>query len=324
MGYVYQSIFAEEFSQYIALLLEADRYVLKVQSTLRSLDRCLIEHSVTQKLIPEDIVVLWLAEMNVKPTTKFKKLSDARGLAKYLRSLGYTVSLPEPPIVPNDYVPYIFNEEELNNIFTSADNFMANSNMNSSAFQFPIVLRVLYGCGLRLRETLMLEWKNLDVDAGIICILEAKSNKQRRIPISQSLKALLIQYRSLATDFGICNRYVFENRNNRDEPYTNQTFWYWFSKILAAAGVKYVRKSPHERGPCAHCFRHLFTVQSFLKLESEGKSFDEAVPFVSEYLGHHGLMETEKYLRADYSLYTESHQRVAEYIGDVFPEVFFE
>jgi len=46
----------------------------------------------------------------------------------------------------------------------------------------------------------------------------------------------------------------------------------------------------------------------------------ETVPFLSTYLGHVGLMETDKYLKARHELYTEAHAIISDYTQDVFPE----
>ena len=77
--------------------------------------------------------------------------------------------------------------------------------------------------------------------------------------------------------------------------------------------ISYTRHSTHERGPCTHCLRHLFVIHSFLKSETEGRALENTVPFLSAYLGHAGILETQKYLRASYILYTQSHQKVNEY-----------
>ena len=324
MEYLFKSVLAKEFSEYIALLLESGRYINKIQSSIRSLDKYLFLHGITEKSLTEDVIVSWLDGKDVKPRTKSGILSNIKGLAKYLITFGFTISLPDDMIVPDDYVPYIFNEEEFSHIIFAADNFMVNSRLVPSSYQFPILLRILYGCGLRLREALTLEWNNIDLKSGVMDIIEAKNNVQRRIPLSCSLQTLMIQYKDMIVSYGESGRYVFESKYNLGKPYCNNTFEVWFSKILKSADIKYKRKAVHERGPCPHCLRHLFTIHSFLKLETEGKTFEEAVPFISAYLGHHSLMETEKYLRADYSMYTKSHQRISEHISDVFPEVNFE
>jgi hypothetical protein len=45
----------------------------------------------------------------------------------------------------------------------------------------------------------------------------------------------------------------------------------------------------------------------------------EIVPFLSTYLGHESLMETDKYLKARHELYTGAHTVIEDYTSDVFP-----
>jgi len=61
-------------------------------------------------------------------------------------------------------------------------------------------------------------------------------------------------------------------------------------------------------------------LHSFLKAEAEGRTFLETVPFLSTYLGHAGILETDKYLKARHEMYRESHEAIAAYTNDVFPE----
>lgn len=51
---------------------------------------------------------------------------------------------------------------------------------------------------------------------------------------------------------------------------------------------------------------------------------ENTVPFLSAYLGHEGILETQKYLRASYILYVQSHRRISAYTDGMFPEVDFE
>lgn len=59
----------------------------------------------------------------------------------------------------------------------------------------------------------------------------------------------------------------------------------------------YVPGKAHSRGQCLHCFRHHFAIHSFAQAEKNGRSTDDSVPFLSVYLGHHDMDETEKYLK---------------------------
>jgi integrase/recombinase XerD len=324
MSYIFNSIFANEINDYLKLVVESGRYVGKIKSSLKSLDSYLTSRSSADKILTESMARSWLDGKNVKPRTKAGILNDVRGFAKYLTSVGHQVCLPDIPLLHQDYIPYIFSSEELASIFHAADNHQAKSHCLPTDIQFPVLLRVLYGCGLRLREALTITWKEIDLNSGVILIHKAKNQKERVVPISDSLKSILVLYQRLVLSNGSCREYVFESHRNPGNPYYNSTFWDWFSKILCKAGISYTRNSIHERGPCPHCLRHLFVIHSFMKSEAEGRDLGNTVPFLSAYLGHEGLLETQKYLRASYILYTQSHQRVNEYIGGIFPEVSFE
>jgi integrase len=169
-----------------------------------------------------------------------------------------------------------------------------------------------------------LTWANVDLDEGIIYILEAKNNIQRRVPISNSLKSLLLKYQ--ARRFPNCSKseYLFCNRAKNGQPYQVQAFRGWFLKILSAAGIANQRKESFERLLCPHVLRHYFTFKSFQKAVSEGRTLEECMPYLSAYLGHVSFFGTEKYLTSDYTMYTDSHERMAAAIQSVFPEVVFD
>ncbi len=144
----------------------------------------------------ESILSSWIASKKVKNITKAGVLSDVKGFAHYLFSLGIKAELPEFPIIKSDYVPYVFSEEEFMRMVSAADNFgWGTISLTRSAKVFPVLLRILYGCGLRLGEGLSLEWEDIDLEHGIITIRKAKNMKQRFVPMSNSLTELLTLYK---------------------------------------------------------------------------------------------------------------------------------
>jgi len=326
MSPIYLSVFSKEIQEHLALLSSAGRYVEKAKCYLRSLDRFLADHNVIEKALNEELVTKWLTSKPIKTGTKKNMFAEVKRFAKYLTSLGVSVQMPEAPRVVTDYVPYIFSEEELGRIIYAADNFYGSVRINKSSVLFPILLRLLYGCGLRLGEGLALSWKDIDLENGVITVRTVKNMKQRFAPMSGSVLKLLNEYHAMTRRKGICHDYLFETdaRYGTGKPYKNVTFEKWFAKVLRTAGINFVKSNPHERGPCAHCLRHLFVFDSFHKSESEGRSFEDTALFLSAYLGHENLSSLEKYLSRDYSLYRCSHQRINEYIKDVFPEVSFQ
>lgn len=63
------------------------------------------------------------------------------------------------PAANDDYVPYIYSRAEISMIFQEADSleYHRQNQCRNIQIEFPMVLRMLYGCGLRIGETLALE-----------------------------------------------------------------------------------------------------------------------------------------------------------------------
>jgi integrase len=242
-----------------------------------------------------------------------------RRFAGYLGTLGIKTSLPELPRIPSDFEPYIFTIEEMERIFDAADDLILTRLSSRIAAEFPVLLRILYGCGLRLGEAISLTWDDIDLREGVITIRKAKNQKQRIVPMSDELSRILMLYRNAPCYAMRDHDFLFKKEDGTKRH--KSSYWRLFDSILCELGIKGTHNSKlHSRGPCIHSLRHVFVLHSFLKAEAEGRTFMETVPFLSTYLGHSGLMETEKYLKARHEMYHESHKTIAAYTKDVFPE----
>lgn len=325
MNYVFTSVFAAEMQDFLAYLVDGGWYVAKAKCYLRSLDHFMTESNTFVKAIEERLITKWIAAKPVKAETRRNMYSEINRFANYLMSLGFPVNMPEAPRPGKDYVPYIFSEDEFSRIVHAADNFLGAVQVGRSSYLFPMLLRLLYCCGLRLGEGLSLTWGDIDLDSGIITLRATKGRKQRFVPMSTSVTTMLSAYREMTRREGMCADYLFETdpRFGISKPYSKLRFEMWFAVVLGAAGIVCAKDNPHDRGICPHCLRHLFVFDSFLKSESEGRSFEETSPYLSAYLGHEGLSSLEKYITRDYTLYRDSHRRVNDYVKNVFPEVSF-
>jgi integrase len=87
------------------------------------------------------------------------------------------------------------------------------------------------------------------------------------------------------------------------------------------AGITRDGYQPYERGACVHCFRHVFAIKAFKDAEKRGIKITDAVPFLSTYLGHDSLYETEKYLKFSGDLFPDTLEKFEAYTNGIFPEV---
>lgn len=325
MAYEFQSTLAAEFKNFLQMIEAAGEQTRGYEVTFKSLDIYLEEISFEEKALPETVVLQWLDSMSCKPQTKNRKITHVRVFARYLSALEISSYEPEYLKEHSNFIPYTFSDEEFQAIMKAADGFKGNIRMDTkTSYVFPMLLRILYGCGLRLGETISLRWENVDLESGILHIKKAKNDKDRDVPVDPSLKKLLARYKDRIYAENPNTDYLFESDRKPGTPYLGWTFRRWFLCIVEEAGILNERPGKFEHGISPHTLRHYFTYKSFLQSEEKGRSLEQFAPYLSAYLGHKSLLETEKYLSTDYTLYQKSQQKMAEAINHVFPEVDFE
>jgi integrase len=272
---IYKSILKNEmtsFMEFLKLSITIGKTYQSYKNTLLELDSFLCKTNLTEKKLESEPLALWLDEMNTSISTKKGKLSRVKRFSVYLSTLEIPVRLPELPKKTTDFMPYVFSEDEMTRIFELADDFIITNSNSRIAAEFPMLLRILYGCGLRLGEAVSLTWKDVDLDSGIITIKanKAKNQKERLVPMIGELTRILILYRNSTLFKKQDNGFLF--RNEKGNARTNGSYWGTFNKILCELGIKNPQTQKYgARGPCIHSLRHTFTLHSLLKAESEGR-----------------------------------------------------
>ena len=318
-----QSVFASEMESYLELLRAANHSTEDYVYTFRSLDRFLVKNHITEKCLTESVLSAWLSEKNVTACSRNKEIRRMRVFAKYLRALNIFAYEMDTCKEDKTYQAYTFSDNEMRRIFEIADSGSVSYVEKDTKYIFPVVLRILYGTGLRISEALNLKWDDVDFAQGTLLIRETKNNKQRKVPMHPSLTEILKQYKTRRLMDDAPDEYLFANRERTLRPYEYPAFAYWFSKLLKAADIDNTRHRPFERCICTHDLRHNFAFRSFQKALIDGKRLEDTMPFLVAYLGHETFAETEKYLTTKYELYTDSQKLVSDAIQSVFPEVQF-
>jgi integrase len=324
MAFKLKSALAPEMYEYLELLTGADKDTESYIGTFKSLDSYLTSVDIREKSLPENLLQDWLKTFTSSSRNKNGYIARVRKFSRYLTALNIPASEPDFVHASTTYLPYTFTDDEFTEIIAATDDFKANAFVSETSYKFAVMFRVLYACGLRVGEALALQWEDINLDDGLITIKKAKNNKQRRIPIKDSLTEILRLYRRRRFPYCDETEFLFGNADNDGKPYLQATFRDWFVRILRQAKISNERTKHFERCISPHTLRHYFTFKSFLNAEAGGRALEEIAPYLSAYLGHESFSGTEKYLSTDYTVYTDSQERVAHAIGDLFPEVRFE
>ena len=268
------------------------------RSSLMLLDKYLVEKEYSNKFLTEDILSGWIMTLDGKSKTVSEKIGSIRGFVKYLNHQGVPSFLPSPPRVKSSYIPYIFNDDEIATIMHLADNIEVKSLKGCSPYiqlKIPMILRILYGCGTRLGETVALQRRDIDFKNETLFWRTTKNSKERIVPVDQSLICVLEKYCCAIKIMDKPNAYLFPGAKIGTHLTKRQTL-VWFMRILKLANIDQ-RKISSERGANLHCFRHLFVLKSMQKLESAGHPVDLNDLVLPTYLGHNCLIDTDQYMR---------------------------
>lgn len=326
MDNIYGSVFREEFDTYIALRkaeLSNDTF-RHCKRTVKIFDDYLCKRSHTKKEIPEHIVEEWVKEISkdISLSTTRQYVHHIRHLLLHLRSIGYSCFVPKTVQSKDTYIPHLYSDEEIKNIILAVDSLKAPRAVKNIYIEkeMPLLVRLLLCCGLRVGEALMIKVGDIDFERNLIILRVTKKYKQRMVPYDEQLANIIYHYCAAMGLLGDSEAYLFPTID-KEIPLSPNSARNYFKEVLNDAGIQRTAISRYARGACLHCFRHTFAVRSFDKNERNGTTPFEHVPFLSTYLGHDSLYETEKYLKYSGNYFSDTLLKFEQYAGDLFPEV---
>ena len=247
--------------------------------------------------------------------TRFNRISQIRSLSIYMHRMGYdTITIPKHyvPYKDSTYKPYIFSKEELGLILSHVDIQCMEGVSPNASLVYPVLFRLLIGSGLRISEALAINKADYNPETGVIKLVTTKNNKERFIPIAESINERLKHYsEQMAACFKGYPYTDFLFPNVYGKPYHKSTIYSVFRKALWKSGIKHAGRG---KGPRLHDLRHSYAVMVLNRGFSEGRQMDALLQALSIYMGHTGLKSTEKYLR----MTKEMHANVTDKFTDKF------
>jgi len=255
-------------------------------------------------------------------TNRSQRISVLRGLAVFMARMGYeTVAVPRrlAPFAEYSYTPYIFSERELGLVLETVDRWCERGISSHSDLVFPLVFRILVGCGTRITETLRIGKRDVDLEKGTLVLLNTKNSKERVIPMAVSLTNRCRMYTAKSQwvrGFG-SSEWFFPN--SQGNPYDSGTLYGVYRRVLRLAGISHGGRG---RGPRLHDLRHTFAVRVLERWVREGKDLTTALPYLAIYMGHEGLKASQHYLRLTATMFSDLIKTVEKEYGWVIPEAY--
>ena len=293
-NYDFKSIFKEELNNFISYKRSLG-YDYKAEiSRLKYIDNILFQLKLSHKSITKETFFELTKRNDMKEANYARQYGVTKDFCKFLISNEYKNIYYEDKKfnIINNYNPIIFNDNEIDMLFNTMDNYK-NLHQNKKSYNlyytYSVFFRLIYACGLRVSEGIKINIENIDFNENTIRIIDSKRHISRIVVFSDSLKDCLIHYiNSLKLQKGL----LFKNTRN-NQLCKNQLRKYYRNIIIQAQ----LNNKSHN-----HDLRHCFCNKAFNQMLENGYDENVVIVYLYKYMGHKTITETEYYLHfTDYN-----------------------
>jgi integrase len=265
--------------------------------------------------ITEALALAWAQQpANVQPAHWARRLSIVRGFARYRSATDPRTQIPSQgllPFQPKRARPYLYSEQEIISLLRAA---LEMPHRYERGALLPWVYYCLFGLlsvsGLRLGEARNLELQDVDLEAGVLTVRNAKFGKTRLVPLHASTCKVLAEYiarRERHWAGRPVSAYLFVSSwgNRLDGAQIHRAF-YALSRQIGLRGA-----SDHH-GPRLQDLRHRFATNTLVNWYRADQDPERRLPLLSAYLGHVHVADTQWYLEGAPELMREAMRRLEQ------------
>lgn len=221
-----------------------------------------------------------------------RRLSCIRGFACYRSAKDPRTEVPPRnllPYRPKRARPYLYTNHEICSLLDQAKKLGGLRGQT-----YGCLFGLLPVTGLRVSEAFNLRPEDVDLEQGILAIMNTKFGKSRLVPFHASTQKVLAGYarrRDRTFHRRLCWFFVSGRGNRLDGGQVRRTFY----KLSRQIGL---RGPTDSHGPRLHDFRHRFALETLTRWYRSGTDVEGRLPTLSTYLGHVQVSDTYWYLTA--------------------------
>ncbi|WP_457552174.1 integron integrase [Desulfobacula sp.] len=144
------------------------------------------------------------------------------------------------------YIPVVLSRDEVNLI------------IGKLRYPYDLIVKLLYGCGLRLAECMNIRVNNMNFDAGVLTIHDGKGKKDRTLPLPESIMSDLILQMEVVKKLhrqdmkdNYSGAFMFDSIEKKSKNISKEFNWQWFFPAKGLTHVpekgEYRRSHLHDR-----------------------------------------------------------------------------
>lgn len=287
-----------------------------------------MEHPEAEICLKQDTVHCYLKQQMVKRSTLQRIECIIRSIGKYMVLV---LRVEDTYVLPHlihrhgkTFVPYVFTTKEISLLFKAADSYrlkMHNKPTINLVNCIRCMIMMLYCTGMRVSEACYLKVSEVDFKNSLIYINHAKNDNHRIVTISPSLSLECNRYLNASEWHRNSGVYFFDSGSTfKDGFVSSKCVYAYFRRYLKLANIEHKGTG---FGPRLHDLRVTFAVYSLKKLTENATDVNAALSYLSTFMGHHSLFETQDYLWLSKDLYSSTLAKMESYtsfISEIFDE----
>ncbi len=227
---------------------------------------------------------------------KARRLETVRLFAKYLVAKGHVAEIPPAGIYGKCHgrtTPYIYTADEILKLIAKAKLLLPANGLRANTIA--TLIGLLWSTGLRISEACSLEKADLDYHKRTLHIKATKFNKERIIPIHESVVAALQAYAAFRDSYypSSITPAFFLSTGGKQLQLRNAEYAFTVIRncLLPSGKLKWDRRPPR-----LYDLRHSFVCHTIMRWSKEGADVNQRLLLLSTYLGHVKPSDTYWYL----------------------------
>ena len=285
---------------------------------LRMFDNFSKDYDIQNYTITEELALDWCSlRQNEKEISRHSRVGEMQRFSVFLSKQGFqSYLLSGLPKKGELHMPYIFSSDEVKRIFIRLDSLEFTNASPVRHLSFPLLFRVLYGCGLRISETLALLKHDVNIDTGILYIRHGKNDSERIVPMSSTMTEACRRYIIAAHADTSDDTPLFYTKERGS--YSKSTIEKAFRGYLWDVDIPYRGK---DLGPRLHDLRHAFICHNIKLWADQGIPTQVMLPILSKYIGHTSISATQWYLRLTSEIYPYLREICERELGGMYANI---
>jgi integrase len=167
-----------------------------------------------------------------------------------------------------------------------------------------------YMLGLRIRETLSIQLRDMDMDNNTVTIRETKFFKSRIVPFNAQVGDIVQDFLNWRIRHKHGEHLQSPLFSLKDKPIQVHLIDHIFDVIRKQVGIK---RDDTARQPRIQDLRHTFAVNRLTCWYGEKRNVQQMLPLLSTYMGHVQLSSTSVYLTMTTNLLQEANTLFEKY-----------